>query len=138
MILLQASCRSSSSPSTASVWASNSTRSGKVNTWRRSPCFSNINKKYKDNSFPPPDSHQLFSLDSVKTGLVLSDVEAAKVEGELHGEVGEGDDAQPEDEEEGLQETPGTVEHSHWPRFINILSSDWLTSRCFYTCSLIL
>ena len=63
---------------------------------------------------------------------------AAEVEGELHGEVGEGDDAQPEDEEEGLQETPGTVEHSHWPRFINILSSDWLTSRCFYTCSLIL
>ena len=46
LIIMQASCPSLSSPSTASGWASNFTRSGKVNTWRRSPCFSNINKKY--------------------------------------------------------------------------------------------
>ena len=55
---------------------------------------------------------------------ILIDVESSEVEEELCGEVGEGDDAQPEDEEEGLQETPGTVEHSHWSRFINILCSD--------------
>ena len=35
---------------------------------------------------------------------------ATKVEGELHGEVGEGDDAEPEGEQEGLQETPGPAE----------------------------
>ena len=35
---------------------------------------------------------------------------ATKVESELHGEVGEGDDAEPEGEQEGLQQTPGPGE----------------------------
>ena len=37
---------------------------------------------------------------------------ATKIEGELHGEVGDGDDAEPEDEHEGLQDTPGPGENS--------------------------
>ena len=44
--------------------------------------------------------------------FVLCDVAAAEVEGELHGEVGDGDDAEPEDEHEGLQDTPGPGEQS--------------------------
>ena len=39
LIIIQPSCPSLSSPSTAWGWASSFTRSGEVNTWRRSQSF---------------------------------------------------------------------------------------------------